>query len=478
MLPRIIPDDILETPYRVFIDRLRSTRFSGEIRIDYATRLTVATDNSIYQVIPQAVLFPRTTDDISIVLELSQLPQFLSVKFAPRGGGTGTNGQSLSAGIIIDCSKFMRDILEVNLQQGWVRVQPGIILDQLNQKLKPFGVHFAPEISPSNRATIGGMINTDACGNGSRTIGRTSDHVIALTCVMSNGKILNTQSKTEELLEKQLTEMLIEHQDLIQEKFFKAPRTLCGYNLAKAYQDKLDLNYLLCGSEGSLAIISECKLKLSLLATFKKLLVIKYRNFDDALRAKEITADIKPLVIETIDEKLISIAKQDSIYFYIKDFIQEANSINLVEFVGNDLDDMDKQISQLCQNIDNSSNAIGFYLAKNDQEIKLLWDLRKKSVGLVSKRQDGTRRPIPFIEDTAVPPEKLADYITEFKKLLDKHQLIYGMYGHVDAGCIHVRPALDTRLPNDEKLVRLISDEVVALVKKFGGVIWGEHGKG
>lgn len=472
------PDDTLDTLYKNYIAVLRSTEFSGEIRTDYAVRLTLATDNSIYQVIPQAVLFPRHTHDISIILTLSQQPQFLSIQFAPRGGGTGTNGQSLSAGIIIDCSKYMCDILEINREEGWVRVQPGVILDQLNQQLKPLGVHFAPEISPSNRATIGGMINTDACGNGSKIIGRTSDHVIGLTCVMHDGKILDTESHQESELQKQLTDILLEHQDLIHEKFFAAPRTLSGYNLAKAYQHKLNLNYLLCGSEGTLGVMSECKLKLSTLPTFKKLLVIKYKQFDDALRATEITASIKPLVIETIDEKLIHVARQDSIYFYIKDFIQDANSINLVEFVGDDFTEIEKQVELLCENIKKSPHAIGFYLAKNETEIKLLWELRKKSVGLVSKRQDGTRRPIPFVEDTAVPPEKLADYITEFKQLLDKHQLIYGMYGHVDAGCIHVRPALDTRLPEDEKLVQEISDEVVRLVKKYGGVIWGEHGKG
>ncbi len=469
---------MLDNLYQNYITMLRSTDFSGEIRTDYATRLTVATDNSIYQVIPEAVLFPRDINDISIILQLSQQPQFLSLQFAPRGGGTGTNGQSLSAGMIIDCSKYMRKILEVNLEARWVRVQPGVILDQLNQYLNTLGYYFVPEISPSNRATIGGMVNTDACGNGSKLIGRTSDHVMELTCILPTGEILHTQTSPEKLLHKQLKKILMEHHDLIKEKFFAAPRTLTGYNLAKACQNTLDLNYLLCGAEGTLGVIGECKLKIATLPKFKKLVVIKYKNFDDALRAIEITPEIKPLVIETIDEKLIQVAREDTIYFYIKEFIQNANSINLVEFVSDDLADIEKQMEALCENINNSPRASGFYLAKNANEIKLLWELRKKSVGLISKRLDGTRRPIPFVEDTAVPPEKLADYITEFKQLLDKHQLIYGMYGHVDAGCIHVRPALDTRLPEDEKLVRDISDEVVLLVKKYGGVIWGEHGKG
>lgn len=478
MLPRITPNDTLDRLYQAYIKALRETDFLGDIRTDYATRLTVATDNSIYQIIPQAVLFPRSTKDISIILQLGHQLAFRAVRFAARGGGTGPNGQSLSAGIIIDCSRLMRAILEINAEAMWVRVQPGVILDELNAHLKSRGFHFAPDISTSNRATIGGMVNTDACGNGSKIIGRTSDHVVGLTCVKSDGTVFDTELGLEKSAEKEITAMLAEHQNLINEKFFSAPRTLCGYNLLKAWHGQLNLNYLLCGSEGTLAVVSECKLKLSLLPKYKKLLLIRYQHFQDALRAREVTPDINPLVIETIDENLISIVRNDTIYFYIKEFIGDANAINLVEFVGNDSEEIDNQVMKLCENIQKSDDATGFYLAKNESEIKLLWDLRKKSVGLVSKRQDGTRRPIPFIEDTAVPPEKLADYIDELKALLDKYHLVYGMYGHIDAGCIHVRPALDTRLPQDEKWVRILSDEVVMLVKKYGGVMWGEHGKG
>src|SRR6185312_13247619 len=161
---------------------------------------------------------------------------------------------------IIDCSKYMRDILEINLEKNWVRVQPGVVLDQLNRVLKPLGVHFAPEISPSNRATIGGMINTDACGNGSKTLGRTSDHVVDLTWVLPDGDVIHTQElpETKKMLVENISALLVEHRDLIKEKFFAAPRTLSGYNLAKTYQDKLKLHYLLCGSEGTLGVVSEC----------------------------------------------------------------------------------------------------------------------------------------------------------------------------------------------------------------------------
>ncbi len=480
MLPRISPEHITQKNYGAYLKKLATGGFLGEIKTDYATRLSVATDNSIYQVVPQAVIFPRSTHDIILVFQLSAQPEFLDIRFAPRGGGTATNGQSLSAGIIIDCSKYLNAILELNLTEHWVRVQPGVVLDQLNQYLHPHGVYFAPEISPSNRATIGGMINTDACGNGSKIIGRTSDHVVDLTCVLTNGSVLHSEFFNEsDPLQQNIVDILKDNQALIDEKFINTPRTLNGYNLKKAYQrEQLFLNYLLSGSEGTLAVMSECKLKLSTLPKVKKLVVMKYRHFNDALRANAITEDIKPLVIEAIDEKLIALARQDHLYFQIKNFLEPADAINLVEFVGDDEDSIDQQIKQLCTNIENDPSMLGYYVAKNATEIKMLWELRKKSVGLISKKQDGTRRPIPFIEDTAVPPEKLADYIREFKALLDRHQLVYGMYGHVDAGCVHVRPALDLCMAEDENLMRALMDDIIRLIKKYDGVLWGEHGKG
>lgn len=477
MLPRITPDDTLIKIYQDFLTCLRTTSFSGQIQTDYATRLSVATDNSIYQVIPQAVIFPKNTNDISIALKLAHEKKFHEIAFSARGGGTATNGQSLSPGIIIDCSRYMREILEINLEEMWVRVQPGVVLDQLNSYLKTHNVHFAPEISPSNRATIGGMVNTNACGNGSRVIGRTGDHVVDLTCVLSDGSVIQSTDLPNRF--KNIPELLEQHRQLILEKFVDTPRTLGGYDLKKAL---LNSSALLCGSEGTLAIITECKLKLSPIPKFKKLVVVKYRNFNDALQAREFSNSHRPLVIEAIDEKLIDLARQDSIYFQIKNFIEsdseKTGAVNLVEFVSSDENQINQAVADLCAEIDKHTHTIGYYIAKNPTEIKMLWELRKKSVGLISKKLVGTRRPIPFIEDTAVPPEKLADYINDFKTLLDQYGLTYGMYGHVDAGCIHVRPALDMKLLSDEKLIREISDKVVALIKKYGGVLWGEHGQG
>ncbi|MBF0289003.1 MAG: FAD-binding oxidoreductase [SAR324 cluster bacterium] len=502
MIPRFNLKETPEQNYELFTQELAQTSFSGEIRTDYGSRLVTSTDNSIYQILPQAVIFPNSNKDISCIFQLAQQKPFQLIKFSPRGGGTGTNGQSLSPGIIIDCSKYMNHILEINIKEQWARIQPGVILDELNEQLKPSGLFFAPTLSPSNRATIGGMVNTDACGKGSRIYGRTSNHVLELSYVLSDGTCWQSkETKLEELTEiknrediighiyQQVDEIATNKKDLIESQFPKMSRFLTGYNLAKVYSDKRDhfnLNYILSGSEGTLAFITEVKVRLTRLPKYKHLLVVKYRCFDDALKDAQTLLVNEPAAIETIDEKILSLAKEDNIYHDVKNFIADeehapTHTINLVEFTGNNAKELQQNVKKLCRTIDknkqNHGQAIGYYHTEDPIEITHLWNLRKKGVGLLGNTK-GEKKPIPFVEDTAVPPENLAAYISEFKALLEENQLEYGMFGHVDVGCLHVRPALDMKDPNDEALVRKISDGVVKLVRKYDGVMWSEHGRG
>ncbi len=499
MIPRLnlTLDQSLKPEYADFLAALEKTSFSGEIRGEFASRLISSTDNSIYQILPQAVVFPKNTADLVTLFQLANQPAYHQITFSPRGGGTGTNGQSLSPGIMIDCSKYMNQILEVNVAAGWVRVQPGVVLDQLNAALKPFGVFFAPSLAPSNRATIGGMINTDACGKGSRIYGRTSNHILELEWVLPDGTVGNSysldlpnlsqikqQSNRLGEIYRQVDDIVTSKPELIAEVFPKLTRFMTGYNLAKVYdsdRQHFNLNWLLAGSEGTLGVITEAKLKLTPIPKAQGLLVIHYRCFDDALLAAENLLKAEPAAIETIDETILQLAKTDVIYNDVKDFIGDAKAINLVEFVGEMESAVKEKIEKICaaiaHNINTPQEAIGYYLAKNAQETAKLWELRKKGVGLLGNKP-GKRQPIALIEDTAVPPENLANYIGEFKSLLSEYKLEYAMYGHVDVGCIHVRPALDMKAPEDAALIRELSERVVALVRKYGGVMWGEHGKG
>lgn len=491
MLPRLTSNQTTHQTIADFLDTLKKSPFTGEIRGDLASRLVASTDNSIYQILPQAVVFPKITEDIQEIFKLANHSSFNSITFSPRGGGTGTNGQSLSPGVIIDCSKYMNHILELNLDAGWVRVQPGVILDQLNQYLQPHGVFFAPSLSPSNRATIGGMINTDAAGKGSRIYGRTSDHILSLNWVLPDGTFgtssaiakkrlndfKNSSSEPLSKIYQTIDDIVTSKQDLIESIFPKMTRFMTGYNLAKVYNSDrtvFDINRILSGSEGTLAVITEAKLKLTNIPQKAQLLVLHYASFNDALKDAEYLLQFEPAAIETVDDKILELVKQDNLYCEIKAFIGDAKAINLVEFIGKNQEAIQDKINPIIKSL---GQAISYYLTDNKTEINQLWKLRKRGVELLAN-MSGDRQPIPFIEDTAVPPSHLATYTQELQQLLAQYNLNYAMFGHVDVGCLHVRPALNMKSLDDEKLIRELSDQVVNLVHHYGGVMWGEHGKG
>lgn len=500
MIPRLEADTQLPRQYLAFLAQLQQQGFSGDISPELGQRIVAATDNSIYQALPQAVIYPRHEQDMVLCMTLLAQPEFTQVQLSPRGGGTGTNGQSLTTGIILDCSRHMNQILELNLEQGWVRVQAGVVLDQLNEYLQPHKVYFSPNLSPSDRATLGGMASTDACGKGSRLHGRTSDHTLQLRSVFRGGVVFESQPINEAELEqlcqredvigdthRQVAAICRDKAALIEQSFPKLSRFMSGYNLAHVFKDgQFNLNPILIGSEGTLALFSEITLKLTPVSRFKKLAVVKYANFEDTLKDAANILKFDPYAIESADEQVIDLARNDIIYHEVKDFIADANGIatrtvNLVEYISDDEATLNAKIAELTDYVNNHAGqpgyASGIFVTDKAKEIGSLWNLRKKGVGILGS-MPGKKRPMPFMEDTAVPPEHLANYIADLKVMLDDHQLKYGMFGHVDVGCLHVRPAVDLTQAADRDLIRTLSDATVALVKKYQGVMWGEHGRG
>jgi FAD/FMN-containing dehydrogenase/Fe-S oxidoreductase len=547
MIPRLTEAPHPAPLYAAFLAELRARGFEGELSPLYADRTVLGTDNSIYQLSPQAIAFPRNTDDVVRIARLTGDPRFRSVKLAPRGGGTGTNGQSLTDGLVVDVSRHMNKILKINVEERRVRVQAGVVKDQLNAALAEHGLFFAPELSTSNRATIGGMINTDASGQGSCLYGKTRDHVLSLTTVLLDGTVWTSRPLDDEELATvaarpdrvgaiyRLVDTIQRQKEaLIAERFPKLNRCLTGYDLAhiRNSEGRFDLNSILCGAEGTLGFIAEAELNVLPIPKRSALINIRYDSFDAALRDARALVAVQAASIETVDSRVLALARNDIVWQEVRDFFPDdpagpAEGVNLIELLADDADELEAQIDRVAtalQREARSHGRRGFTIVRNEdgrherpdsphraqrafgagaqgslrvaedgdegeqealrlapsfavKPVERIWGMRKKAVGLLGNMQ-GSRRPIPFVEDTAVPPEHLADYIAEFRAALDRRGLTYGMFGHVDAGVLHVRPAIDMTDPSQETLVREITDEVAALTRKYGGVLWGEHGKG
>lgn len=499
MIPKLHANETVSLPSPGFVERLIESGFTGDIDTSAGTRAVFSTDNSIYQIPPRAVVFPRGVNDLKCLMAVLAEPPFRAMSLAPRGGGTGTNGQSLTSGLVVDCSRHMNRILKIDPERRIAFVEAGVVKDQLNKALKPHGLFFAPELSTSNRATIGGMVSTDACGQGSCLYGKTSSHIVGMKIVLLDG----TEWWSRKLDQKELTliksrddrvgeihrivdRIAVEDSERILQVFPRLNRYMTGYDLAHVRRDDdcFDLNAILCGSEGTLATIAEVELNLLPIPKYSALINIRYDDFNTALEdARSLTA-LGVASVETIDEKVLGLAKNDIVWngisqFFPDDGARAANGINIAEVLAEDADELELKIADVTAALNQHDNARskGYSVARDHGDIEAIWNMRKRAVGLLGNF-DGPVRPVAFVEDTAVPPENLAAYIREFRALLDEAGVSYGMFGHVDAGVLHVRPALDLTRDDHVPLIREISDAVVALTRKHGGVLWGEHGKG
>ena len=499
MIPRLTAERRDPSPSDDFLRHLAATGYEGDIGMSAADRTVFSTDNSIYQLEPAGILLPRNTHDLKRIAKTLGRPEFARVTLAPRGGGTGTNGQSLTSGIVVDCSRHMNRILEIDPVRRTARVEAGVVKDQLNKALIPHGLFFAPELSTSNRATIGGMISTDACGQGSCLYGKTSNHVLGLRIVLADGTdFLSRPVRGEELralqargdrighIHRTLARIAAEERAEIERIFPKLNRFMTGYDLAhvECADGRFDLNAVLCGSEGTLAMIAEAELNLLPLPAHAALVNIRYDDFNAALEDARNLVALDVASVETIDETVLRLAKGDIIWpriapFFPDDAAGPANGINIAEVLADTPEELAGKLLAVTTalKVHPFGGRRGLTITRGKAEIEAVWAMRKRAVGLLGN-VDGPTRPVAFVEDTAVPPENLAAYIREFRALLDGEGLSYGMFGHVDAGVLHVRPALDLTRLEHAALVRRISDAVVALTRKYGGVLWGEHGKG
>ena len=466
---------------------------SGEVLSDLASRGRYATDASIYQTIPISVFIPKTAQDIQAAIEIAQE---LAIPILPRGGGTSQCGQTTGAALVIDNSPNFRNLLDLNIADGYVEVEPGMVLDHLNLALKKHHVWFPVDVSTSAQATIGGMAGNNSCGSRSIAYGNMVHNVLGIDAWLADGKVSSfglMQNATGRALElgRFVQQLALNHHAEMVEKWPKVLRRVAGYNLdifnnqnEKPYTEdgRVNLSHLLVGSEGSLAYFKKLRLKLAELPQQKTLGVINFVSFYQAMDSAQHIVKLGPCAVELVDRTMIDLARTNPAF---KKIIETGlrdpqaptpEAILLVEFAGNDLSYLKQQLNQLVELMGDLGMPDSVVEMIDPQTQKNLWEVRKAGLNIMmSLKGDG--KPVSFIEDCAVPLEHLAQYTNALTEVFMKHGTRGTWYAHASVGTLHVRPILDMRRDGAAKM-RAIAEEAAELVAKYKGAFSGEHGDG
>ncbi len=472
----------------------------GELYNDLTMRILYATDASAYREMPLAVVVPRSVGDIKKLIAFAHTEK---TSLIPRTAGTSLAGQVVGDGIIVDVSKYFTKIIELNKEEGWVRVQPGVIRDELNMFLKPHGLFFGPETSTANRAMMGGMVGNNSCGSNSVVYRSTREHLLEVKVLLSDGseaafkslslEVFHSKCEGESLeakIYKTVRRLLsnYENQQEIRKEFPKktVERRNTGYAVDVLLEASPftaggeDFNFckLIAGSEGTLAFITEIKLNVVPLPPKEVgLLCVHFNSIDEALRANIIAMAYRPSASELIDHYILECTKNNIEQSKNRFFVQgDPGAILVIEFARTNRE----EIFEITGKVEADMRAAGlgfhFPLLFGDDS-KKIWTLRKAGLGLLSNLP-GDSKAVPVIEDTAVDVNDLPAYIRDFNEILKKHDLYSVHYAHAGSGEIHLRPIINLKTEEGNNLFRTIAEEIATLVKKYNGSLSGEHGDG
>ena len=465
----------------------------SQILTDSLHRIAYATDASIYREVPVGVAYPKTAEDIA---ELIKEARRKNTCLIPRAAGTSVAGQVVGSGIVADIKPWNK-ILEINAVESWARVQPGVVRDELNLALRPYGLHFSPETSTSNRCCIGGMFGNNSCGTHSLIYGSTRHHVIACKGVLSDGTEFDTERLEEPgyrdgrpLLNAILSQLETWADDaptraLIEENFpdKSLRRRSCGYAIDEAIETigqnpGLALCKLLAGSEGTLAFITEIKVSLDPLPPAHKMVVCAHCNtLEGSFRANLIALKHKPAAVELMDGKILELSFQNLEQKRNSFFVEGMPAALLIaEFWGDSREAIDSQADAFEQDA-LASGLVYTNTRVYGADVSRVWDLRKAGLGVLAGMK-GDAKPIGVIEDTAVAPERLPAYMKDFAQMLERLHTSCVYYGHISTGELHLRPILNLKTPEGKKLFRQIAEDTARLVRTHKGSLSGEHGDG
>jgi FAD/FMN-containing dehydrogenase/Fe-S oxidoreductase len=462
---------------------------ADDVQIDRPTRLLFATDASIYEMEPIAVVYPHTQADIQHVVRVAAER---GVPVLSRGGGTSLAGQTVNHAIVLDCSRYMSALLELNVEAQWAQVEPGIVVDELNRLLKPHGLQYPIDTSTKNRATVGGGIGNNSCGAHSCVYGKTLDQVIALDVVLSDATATTFEELDSSRLATKLDlpslegriyrgtrEISLAHRADIDERYPKIQRRVSGYNLDAALdEDRINLSDVVVGSEGTLAVVSAARVRVVPLPALKGLAAVHCESIVDAAKATVAALEHDVSAIELVGEAIIERCRDSIGYAKLVDrVIGDPGAILMVEFYGDSVAELETKLEAVAAEVLATGLAYAAPTTTSNADQAGWWRIREAGLGLLMSLK-GDAKPVAIVEDTAVAPEHLAEYLTRFDEIVRSHGTTAAYYGHASVGCLHIRPLVNVKTEDGLDTTEAIATEIAELVLEFGGSLSGEHGDG
>ena len=464
-------------------------RVAGEVRFDPYSRALYSTDASIYRMEPVGVVVPRSAEDVLAVMDVASRNR---VPVLPRCGGTSLAGQTVNHAIVMDFSKYMRDVLEVNAEERWARVQPGIVLDHLNRALSVHRLQYAPDPSTSNRACVGGGVGNNTCGSHSVIYGKTSDHVLELQAVLSDGsqahfRQLESQEMESRLsgagleseIYRQVKRIARENRDEIAARYPNIMRRVSGYNLDDFMGDgPVNMARMVVGSEGTLCVVTEAKVNLVPVPARKALAVLHFHDIVEACEAAWELLGHSPAAVELIGRMILDRCRASLGFAHLLSFVEgEPDALLVVEVNGESDIEVRSKLDAL--KADAERKGLGYacvdLFEPGDQG--KVWALRSAGLGLLMSTK-GDAKPLPYVEDAAVDPRNLGEYVRRFEEVVKAHGTTAGYYGHASVGCLHIRPLVDLKTSDGVDRMVSIASDISDLVLEYGGSLSGEHGDG
>ena len=457
------------------------SELEGEVLFDSFSRGLYSTDASIYQITPLGVIVPKTTADVYRTLEIAHEG---GISVTPRGAGTSQSGQAIGAGLVMDTSKYLNGIGELDRDAATIRVQPGVVLDRLNRELKPHGLFFPVDVSTASRATLGGMAANNSAGSRSIRYGMMVDHVRSVTGSLADGTPVSfglevPSERIESELASTVAKLRRREDAELERRIPKVMRRVAGYNLDRVSPDGAEMVRLLVGSEGTLAFFTELELQLTPLPSRTVLGVCAFPDLGSALNSVQAILELDPSAVELVDGALLDLAREvPTLGSAVQEFVRgDPRALLIIEFSGPDGDSLSQDLDRLEGLLADVGHPDVVVRAESDDFQRRIWGVREASMNVVMSMK-GDRKPVSFIEDCTVPLEHLAEYGERLEDVFRRHGTSGTWYAHASVGCLHVRPILNLKQDQDLRTMRAIAEESHELIRTFGGSHSGEHGDG